>query len=289
MHLVVTDSGLGGLAVCAGLERALRRSARERRVRLTYVNAWPEEGRGYNDLPDPTARARVFDVALSEIDRMAPEAVLIACNTLSILYGLTSHSRRGAKPPVHGIVEAGVSLFADALGREPSGAIVLTGTRTTIESAAHRSRLSSLGVDGSRIAGVSCHGLATAIEDAPSSQATEAAIASCVASALRVAPAGEPLFLGLCCTHYGMVGDRFGAALDGLTGRDTRVLDPNVRLVDELADRFGGGPPDEVSVEVVSKVSLSDGKREGIAALLDPVSPVTARALRHYVHEPGLF
>ena len=62
-HLVVTDSGLGGLSICAALERRLRAEGR-RSVRLTYVNAWPFEGRGYNDLPDLRARAEVFDRAL---------------------------------------------------------------------------------------------------------------------------------------------------------------------------------------------------------------------------------
>jgi hypothetical protein len=66
-HVVITDSGLGGLSVCAALERGLRLAAEPRGVRLTYVNAWPYEDRGYNDLPDEEARARVFDSALARI------------------------------------------------------------------------------------------------------------------------------------------------------------------------------------------------------------------------------
>ena len=40
--VVITDSGLGGLLVCADLERRLRETAGDGSVRLVYVNAWPD-------------------------------------------------------------------------------------------------------------------------------------------------------------------------------------------------------------------------------------------------------
>ncbi|HSP90980.1 MAG TPA: hypothetical protein VLN08_08735, partial [Vicinamibacterales bacterium] len=79
-HIVVTDSGLGGLSICALLEQGLRAAGPARAVRLTYVNAWPFEDRGYNDLPDEHERARVFDLALSRMAQMEPDRILIACN-----------------------------------------------------------------------------------------------------------------------------------------------------------------------------------------------------------------
>jgi glutamate racemase len=291
VHLVITDSGLGGLAACGSLESALRTSGRTG-VRITYVNAWPEQGHGYNDLPDAAARARVFDRALEAIAGMQPDLILIACNTLSILYELTAFRRR-ATIPVQGIIGAGVELFSEALAAEPESSIVLLGTRTTIESGVHRRRLLDRGVAAERIAAQSCHGLATAIEHGPASAATEAMIDACAEAAARVVTGGDPLFAGLCCTHYGMAAERIGAALARTTGRLVGPLDPADTLVRAVlprlgreAARAGAGP---AAVRVISKVALDDGQRDGVASVLQLVSPVTAAALRTYQNIPDLF
>jgi glutamate racemase len=290
VHLVITDSGLGGLLACALLERALG-EAPHGDVRITYVNGWPEQGRGYNDLPDPEARARVLDRALSAIAGIQPDLILIACNTLSILYELTAF-RTAARVPVHGIIEAGVDLFHEALTAEPSSAILLVGTRTTIESGVHARRLVERGVRESRIAALACHGLATAIERGPDSADTNGMIDRVAGQAVHVAAAGDPLFVGLCCTHYGMVADRIAAALAGTTGRLVGPLDPSERLVRDVLPRLAGGADarsGSVPVRVISKVVLDAAQRAGVADLLEPVSPATAAALRGYERVPDLF
>jgi glutamate racemase len=302
-HIVITDSGLGGLSVCAALERGLRLAARPGRVRLTYVNAWPFEDRGYNDLPDEEERADVFDAALARIARMEPGRILVACNTLSILYPRTEFSRR-ASVPVHGIVDAGVDLCARSLTEAPDSAIVILGTKTTIESRVHETRLEARGVGPRRVAAVSCHGLAGAIERDVDGPRTTELVAACAARAARAAPPGTPLFLGLCCTHYGYIAARLVDAVAGLTSRRVRALDPNLPLAASLladapffeaagcaADSGvpGRGESAGASVEVMSKVSLADTARAGIARLVAPVSPATASALLSYAHVPDLF
>ncbi len=292
MHLVITDSGLGGLSICASIEKTLRET-RAAGVRITYVNAWPEQGRGYNDLPDAAARARVFDRALESIAAMGPDLILIACNTLSILYELTEFHRTGGIP-VQGIVDTGVDLFHEALSAEPYSAILLLGTRTTIESGEHRRRLLERGVQPDRVAALSCHGLAAAIERGPSSAAVDAAIDRCADQARDTIGAGDPLFVGLCCTHYGMVADRIGAALARRTGRLVGPLDPNERVAGDVAPRLvrpaanreERGP---VTVSVVSKVALGAGRRDGVSQVIERVSPATAAALRNYTAAPDLF
>lgn len=294
MHLVLTDSGLGGLSICAGIERALQRTRVP--ARLTYVNAWPEEGLGYNDLPDLAARAACFDRVLASIDRLQPDLLVIACNTLSIVYEHTAH-RREARVPVHGVVGAGVSLFAEALCREPAGVLVLLGTRTTIDAGVHRERLLALGVAPARVAGASCHGLATAIERGPASDATAALVAECADRAAAARPAGAPLFVGLCCTHYGMVAGRLRDAVQASTGERVATLDPNERLVREvvasLALPAGGDQPGAdgapMPVRLLSKVRLGDAQRQAVAAILEDVSPATGAALVRYAHVPDLF
>jgi glutamate racemase len=99
--------------------------------------------------------------------------------------------------------------------------------------------------------------------------------------------------VGLCCTHYGLVADRLARAVSECTGRPTVALDPNRRLVEQfvahLAPGDGGAAVVPVSVSVVSKVALTTGTRENVARAIEPMSPVTAEALRAYAHEPALF
>jgi glutamate racemase len=278
-------------------------------VRLIYVNAWPDERFGYNDLPDAAERARVFDRALEAMERLRPDMILIACNTLSVLYGLTAFSRRAAVP-MRGIIEAGTELFAGALEADPDSSLVIFGTKTTIESGVHRRMLVERGVAPWRIAAVACHGLAAAIDDDPGGEEARRRLAACAAEACRgdetgVAAGGaEPaargrgtLYAGLACTHYGWVAEAFQEELEKRSGRRVAVLDPNERLAVttavELPDLItsGGGrcSGEMAAVEVISKVALGEAKRRAAAERLEPVSGLTAAALLNYKHQPGLF
>ena len=303
MHLVITDSGLGGLSICAGIEQRWRAAGAGGALRITYVNAWPEEGRGYNDLPDVNARATVFDRALQYMDSLAPDRILIACNTLSIVHASTTHRRSGTGAPVQGIVDAGVTLFARALLADAAAGIVLIGTRTTVDSGVHRGRLLGEGIGAARIGAASCHGLATAIEGGLDSRTTAHLIDTCADRAADAAPGAGPLFLGLCCTHYGMVRERLVTALARRVERPVTALDPNGQLVDDVSASFardvglargegpaaGVEPTGAVRLEVVSKVVLPEGTRSNVASVLEPISPETAQALRDYTHVPELF
>ena len=234
LHLIITDSGLGGLSICAEIERNLRVSGPARPTRLTYVNAWPEEGSGYNAMPDPATRALVFDLALAAMDRLHPNQILIACNTLSILYPLTGHSRT-ASTPVQGIVDAGVGLFRDALADTPESALIVLGTKTTIESGVHRNRLIAHGVDPRRVAAISCHGLAAAIEANPRGMTAAYLIEQYASTVPSLDLPGKIIYAGLACTHFGYVGSQLCSALERHSGKSVLALNPNHVLVQSVA------------------------------------------------------
>jgi glutamate racemase len=291
MHLAVTDSGLGGLSVCAAVERALR-AAGEPGGRITYFNVWPEENSGYNDMPDLAARARVFDRALSAMTGIAPDRIVIACNTLSIVYEATAF-KQTPRVPVLGIIDAGVGLFANALQAEPEASIVLLGTRSTIESGTHRERLLGCGIDACRIAAVACHGLAKAIETNPDSQAVADLIEHYTAAAAAAEPRGRPLFLGVCCTHFTYVAEQMRVALERHCGRAVQTLDPTDRLVREVVEPTEPRPEHcgevPVPVRVISKVHMDDAKCQAVARRIARISPRTADALMAYTRVPELF
>ncbi len=322
----MTDSGLGGLNICAGLEARLRRAAvpGNPAFRLTYVNAWPFEQHGYNAMPDPSARAAMFDGALSAIAALKPDLIIIACNTLSVLYPLTAFSRKPSAP-VAGIIEEGAAFFHEALTNDPDGVLLIFGTRTTVLSGEHARLLTALGTDPERIRGTACHGLAGVVDKDPGSPAASAMVARCVTKAVAGLPPEGTVYAGLCCTHYSYITDAFRAALETQTGRKVVVLDPGEHFIDRLmaglaerpstggpgidADTVSAAPsaipaipaipatpsiPDildspDITVEVISKVELAADQRKAVARKLVKKSPRTARALLEYTRTPELF
>ena len=48
LSIVIADSGMGGLSICADIVNGLEARRSDRAVSLTYFNAWPEQDRGYN-------------------------------------------------------------------------------------------------------------------------------------------------------------------------------------------------------------------------------------------------
>jgi len=298
LRMVITDSGLGGLSICAELEKTLRSAAAGRPVELIYVNAWPDPRWGYNDLPDPESRARVLDKALAVMAGYRPDLILIACNTLSVLYGLTEFSRK-PPVPVRGIIDEGVDLFEDALTRDPEARLILFGTRTTIESGEHIRRLTARGVTPERMAGATCHRLAAVIDEDPDAPAVAAMIEACVSRALPDIGTRGTLTAGLVCTHYTYVRDVFHEVLARETGRKVEILDPNIRLARSVASAIRKEIPPKagtetvaaagITVEIISKIELGEAKRRAIARKIEPVSPSTARALLDAVWTPDLF
>ena len=86
MHIVVTDSGVGGLSVVAYAERFVRMQGFDEPVRLTFANAAPANDYGYNAMPSRAAKLETFDCFLrNAAARFAPDMIYVACNTLSVL------------------------------------------------------------------------------------------------------------------------------------------------------------------------------------------------------------
>lgn len=297
LRMAVVDSGLGGLLITAGLEERLRRSALPGgpEIHLLYVNVWPDEKHGYNDLPDEAARAAVFDKALRAVAAMEPDRILIACNTLSVLYHATEFSR-SASVPVAGVIEEGVRLFHEHLTADPDGKLIIFGTRTTIGSGEHVRLLTGLGIDRGRISACACHGLAAAIDKNPQDPGLAGRVEECVQQALEGAGFGGAgtIYAGLGCTHYGYIQDLFRNSLHRLSGAEVIVLDPSEGVVRSLtaglayADQASGGRPN-IIVAVISKVELDRTRREAVAGRLEELSPETALALLSYAWMPMLF
>lgn len=290
--IVVTDSGLGGLSVAADLAARLPASGIVKSARIVFVNAEPDPAFGYNDLRNDADKVRIFDGALSAMEaRWKPDLILIACNTLSVVWPRTEHAKTGGVETVE-IVGLGAGLIRRELAATPDATALVFATKTTIESEAHKRLLVAQGVAPDHVVGEACPKLAGAIERGSASAETAGYVNKFVADALaKKTTKGGPLVVSLNCTHFGYVKPLWEQAFAAAGHPGVKVLDPNSLMTDVVL-REGGEkrfPRTAVTVEAVSKVPVDEGARANLAALLRKTSPETADALMRIRHDPALF
>jgi glutamate racemase len=287
MHILITDSGVGGLSVCAYVERHVRMHGFPEPVRLTFANAAPENDYGYNSMPSREAKLETFDRFLRNVtERYAPDFIYVACNTLSVLMPDTPYVRN-AVIPVKGIVETGAGLLLCELGRDPKSVAMIFGTQTTIDAGAYPRFLEARGIDPSRIVSQACPGLADTISEDRRGARTQAEITRWVQTAVdRMPDQDRPIVACLACTHYGYRKDHFAAALADAGMRAT-VINPNERAVDDLfADR---GAHRDADVQFVTRYAIPAATVEALTYFLSEISPRTVAAMKNFVHVPDLF
>jgi glutamate racemase len=290
IRIAVLDSGLGGLSICAELEKGLQAHGLYQKVSLLYFNIWPEQGRGYNSLGSMAERISVFDRALVSVSNFQPDLIMMACNTLSVIYDRTPFSRKTAIP-VLDIVDFGVELIHANLKETPDSQALILGTRTTVAEKAHQQKLLHKGVDKHRIKGQACHGVATEIEKDPRGTAVEKLIDAYMAEAARKLISGQTVLAALCCTHFAYSSDIFKDKLLDRSSGEVVILNPNTEMSGFL---FRNEPQHafsstEISIAVISKIDLVQPKIISMSNAVRPVSEKTANALVNYAFQPNLF
>ncbi len=293
MHILITDSGVGGLSVCAYAERFVRTHGSREPVRLTFANAAPENDYGYNSMPSREVKIETFDRFLTNVnERYEPDFIYVACNTLSVLLPDTPFSQT-AVIPVRGIVETGARLLLRELDFDPQSAAMIFGTQTTIDAGTYPRWLEACGVDASRIVSQACPGLADRISEDREGTRTKAEIIHWVNAAIEKMQRGNtPVVACLACTHYGYRKDLFAGALADAGIRAT-VVNPNERAVDDL---FGARPDDaatgmnrDVDVEFVTRYAIPEATVQALTWFLSDISPRTVAAMKNFIHLPDLF
>jgi len=276
MHIVITDSGVGGLSVVAYAERFVRTQGFTEPVRLTFANAAPANDYGYNAMPTHAAKIETFDRFLRNVTaRFAPDTIYVACNTLSVLLPEVSI-------PAKGIIETGVALLLRALEADPRSVAIVFGTQTTIDAGVYPRALQERGIDAKRIVSQACPGLADTISEDREGARARAEIRRWVAAALPKLPDdAAPVVACLACTHYGYRKEFFEEALRSL------VINPNESAVDDLFDRTGASH--DVGVRFVTRYAIPPATIETLTWLLGGISPRTVEALQNFEHVPDLF
>ena len=79
MRIGITDSGVGGLSVCAELEARLRQSPVQEDIEVLYLNAAIEDDYSYNSMPDRQTKLQTFERFLNSVHvRYQPDLLFIA-------------------------------------------------------------------------------------------------------------------------------------------------------------------------------------------------------------------
>lgn len=309
--LVVTDSGLGGLSVFAAVATELFQThVPGTKINLIYVNAWPETDKGYNHYPDMARKAAVFDQALAAMARFRPDALVIACNTLSVIYPHTGFSKI-TTIPVYDIIGQGVDLAADVLIRDPATGVILFSTPTTADSRVHARRLIRKGIAPERVVSQGCIGLAGKIERNPFDPEINTLIQDNVDQAMAAgATRFQQTAAALCCTHFGYCRDLFASAVARHTGTTPRILNPNQGLADQVvmetqkilsAHAAGSaqipkillqpqaGRFSDLNLQILSRVPWEPFRIKAYASLFESCAPQVSAALKNYQYNPDLF
>jgi glutamate racemase len=304
MHVLITDSGVGGLSVCAYAERFVRLQGASEPIQLTFANAAPANDYGYNSMPTRDEKIETFDRFLRNVTaRFAPDLIYVACNTLSVLMPDTPYIAT-AKIPVRGIVTTGVELLLDQLHADPRSVAIIFGTQTTIDAGTYPRLLGERGIDSSRIISQACPGLADTISEDREGTKTRAEIERWVHAALTQLSARDtPVVACLACTHYGYRKELFAAAF-AEAGIAATVVNPNESAVQDIFNPAGAAtsepltPPTtlrptivnhEASVRFVTRYAIPAATIEALSWFLNEISPKTVTAMQVFEHLPDLF
>lgn len=288
MHILITDSGVGGLSVVAYAERFVRMHGLTEPVRLTFANAAPANDYGYNSMPSREEKLATFDRFLRNVtERFAPDSIYVACNTLSVLLPDTPYFAY-APIAVKGIVETGASLLLRALEADPRSVAMIFGTQTTIDAGTYQRLLVERGVELSRIISQACPGLADTISEDREGTKTRAEIRGWVDAALsKMQHIGAPVVACLACTHYGYRKDLFAAAFEE-AGIGAIVVNPNKSAVDDIFGQQSEGPHRDAEVRFVTRYRIPDATVEALTYFLNAISPRTVAAMQNFEHLPDL-
>lgn len=290
MRIGITDSGVGGLSVCAALEARLRQSPLDSDVEIVYLNAALRDDYAYNAMPTREAKLDAFACFLENAyRRYRPDRLFIACNSLSVLFRdpLFDPQRR---VPVRGIVRTGVEAMRSGLRTQPDAAVAVFATPTTVSEGSYLHALLKDGLNASRVVQQACPGLPDAISNDHSGGEARALLERFVPEALARFPnPPDRLIAFLGCTHYGYQATVFETLLRERVARTT-VLNPNPAAARDIVtwlDRPAGNGA--LSVRVVSPYRIPEKPLASLTRYLGESAPATVAALLDASCDPGLY
>lgn len=291
LRIVITDSGLGGLSVHANLDKLLRQKGVNKKVELIFYNSLADHNYGYNSIPEASEKIRVFNSALNGMLKFNPDLILIACNTLSVIYNQTEFAQT-ASVLVLGIVELGIESIIENLDIRSNTNIIIFGTGTTISSNQHKKLLIEEGIDGSLITNQACPNLESEIQKDPKGEKVKSMIIDFVDEAYdKLIDKSLECISVLACTHYGYSKEIFQEVLNKRFSKSVKIINPNEKMATIAYNNITGDKSENnrITNRIVSRVTISDEEINSLGNLINEDSTAVFEALQKYELDEELF
>ncbi len=288
MKIVITDSGLGGLGITAGI---FERGTSGRDIGLIFANAQPAPERGYNKMDTADEKREVFNKALEGFySGFKPDLIIIACNTLSVLAADTEFSKNN-KCVLLNIVDYGIKKLSENYIPDKKRKMVLLGTETTVSSGMHKSELEKRGWNSENIIPLACSGLAGAIEkDFEGADVLEKINRAFTSAKDAGAGDADEIIVYIGCTHYSYVKNRIHERFSDLPAEKINIFDPGEYIIEDMVGEINSRCNEgKNNLEIFSKINIPDDEINGIYKLLENDFPLTAARLLDYKIRSDLF
>jgi glutamate racemase len=232
---LIIDSGWGGLNFAARLFQQIR--DKNNGVQLIFANVQPSASISYHRLPDEAARIAHLEADLLGLEKtFRPERIIIACNTLSVLFGKSGRTAGTA-------VELNTSFNTGYLRQlqKEYQKILLVATPITVGSGYYQQHCPGL-------ESLSMPGLAGSIEDFGEGGETALLISEGLRNRLENSTnLPNAIFLG--CTHFGYVQHLFEKTACEIGAAVIPVINPDLRFADEAAaETYFYGQPAQIRI-----------------------------------------
>lgn len=286
IKILTTDSGLGGLSVTAELVEKIKSGGQFEEAEITFFNCRPSDEYGYNPLGSNEVRAEVFSKALYAMhDKFQPDVIMIACNTLSVIYDLCEFFKSPLVPVV-GIIEDGVKQISDLLLNNPEMHMVMFATPTTVSSAMHKNILTGQGIAPERLHYQDCFSLPGEISASAESDKVKNMIKKFMQSG-EAKTKGKPFGISLLCTHFAYSLPIFSAFAQSYNNFSGDIINPNSALVDSFLRRYDSGKAanTKTTVKCYTNTTIGFETHQTLFPHLQKVSPDTAEALVNITQE----
>ena len=294
MKIVITDSGLGGLSVCAQLIHLLKNYSIPENydppsyeIKITYVNAVPSNDRGYNSMSGKQEQIETFEKIISNTVRLvSPDNIFVACGTLSVLLNkMTPPGINSVK--IEGIVSIGIQLLVDNLMKIPKAKAIIMATPTTVSNNSFQSELFKKGIAKNQIVTQSCPNLANEISNDPEGTKVGKSIQYWVKKSLQQlqGKTTDHLILFLGCTHYSYHENMFKMAFINEGFSNLTVLNPKYAAAEKLKNYVLSEQSTNsvlkncFSINFLTPYIIPEQEIITLNKLLTPISTETSRAL----------
>ena len=294
MNIVITDSGLGGLSVCAQLIHLLKNYSVSENfdppscdIKITYINAVPSNDRGYNTMSGKQEQIETFEKIISNTVRLiSPDNIFVACGTLSVL--LNQISLLDDKSfKIEGIFSIGIQLLLDNMIKFPNAKAIIMATPSTVRNNSFQTVLVNNGIAKNQIVAQSCPNLANEISNDPEGSKVEKSIQYWVKKSLQQlqGKTADHLMLFLGCTHYSYHENMFKMALINEGFSKVTVLNPNYAAAEKLKNYVLNDQSKNsdlkncFSINFLTPYAIPEQEKITLNKLLTPISPETSRAL----------